>query len=102
MELLPKDLEEKIPKLYETQNIPSNDKIVYVKYFTPDTNRTWYGVEYSKEDKLFFGYVKGLYPEWGYFSLIELSEIKSPLGLTVERDIHFKPTKFKDIKELNE
>ncbi|WP_122893898.1 DUF2958 domain-containing protein [Arcobacter peruensis] len=100
MQLLTKGLEDKIPNLYETENIKVDEKIVYVKYFTPDANWTWYVTEYSKTEKIFFGYVNGNYPEWGYFALEELEQVTGPLGLKIERDLHFEPTKFKDIKEL--
>ena len=97
MKLLTKELEEVLPKLYATENVRTDNKIMFVKFFTPDANWTWYACEYSKEDRLFFGYVIGAYCEWGYFSLDELESIKGPLGLNIERDISFKPTKFKDI-----
>lgn len=100
MELLPKKLAEQLPSLYSTENIKIDDKTIYIKYFTPDSNWTWYVTEYDKKNKIFFGFVDGLYPEWGYFSLIELKEVKGPLGLRVERDLQFKPTQFKNIKEL--
>ncbi|MEX2144018.1 MAG: DUF2958 domain-containing protein [Anaerolineales bacterium] len=35
--------------------------------------------------------------ELGYFPLSELQSVRSPLGLPVERDIHFEP---KSLKEL--
>ena len=57
-------------------------------------------MEWDKEEKIFFGFVKGHYEEWGYFSLEELQEVRGPLGLKIERDLHFKPTKFKEIQEL--
>lgn len=100
MELLPKDLEKKLPGLYQTESVLTSEKLIHLKYFTPDANWTWYVAEYCPEDKIFFGYIQGLYPEWGYFSLRELKEIKGPLGLNVERDLHFIPTKFKNIKEI--
>lgn len=100
MELLPKELETQLPKLYATEDIKVENKTIYIKYFTPDSNWSWYVAEYDKESKIFFGFVDGLYPEWGYFSLIELKEVKGPLGLKIERDLNFKPTRFKNIKEL--
>lgn len=100
MVLLPKKLEETLPPLYETENIATNDKIVKIKFFTPDNNWSWYIVEYDKEEKIFFGYVKGIYPEWGYFALQEIEKVRGPLGLKIERDLSFKPTKFKNIKEI--
>ena len=100
MKLITKELEKTLPKLYATEDIKTENKIVQIKYFTPDSNWSWYVTEYNKEDKLFFGYVKGLDNEWGYFSLEELEKTTGPLGLNIERDISFKPTMFKDIEEL--
>jgi len=100
MKLLTKELEKILPELYATENIIADETIVQIKYFTPDSNWSWYITEYNKEDKIFFGYVVGLENEWGYISLTELEETTGPLGLHIERDLQFKPTKFKDIKEL--
>ena len=100
MVLLPKEIEEKLPPLYATEKIATKDKIVKIKFFTPDSSWSWYVVEYDKEEKIFFGYVKGHYPEWGYFCLAELQEATGPLGLHIERDLHFKEQPFGKIKEL--
>lgn len=101
MKLLPKELEQTLPKLYSTKNTPANEKVLKIKFFTPDANWSWYVSEYDKDEKIFFGFVDGNYPEWGYFSLYELESTKGPLGLNIERDLHFKPTLFKDLqKEL--
>jgi len=54
-------------------------------------------MEYDKEQQLCFGLVDGLEKELGYFNLQELEEIKGPLGLSVERDIYFEPTKIKEL-----
>ena len=35
MVLLPKEIEEKLPPLYSTENIATKDKIVKIKFFTP-------------------------------------------------------------------
>lgn len=68
MELLPDDLRLQLPKLYAQEQ--TEDKIFYVKYFTPDANWTWYACEGEQEDDdfIFFGYVIGFEKEWGYFS----------------------------------
>jgi hypothetical protein len=93
MELLPSELREQIPKLYEQEG--TEDKIVYLKYFFPAGNWTWFVIEGEPEgdDFLFFGYVIGLEKEWGYFTLKQLEEINWR-GLTVERDLYFKQEVF--------
>ena len=44
-----------------------------------------------------YGYTKGFEGELGYFSLNEIEQIKGSMGLKVERDISFRPTKLKDL-----
>ena len=69
---------------------------MYVKFFTPDSNWTWYATEFDGEDT-FFGLVEGLCKEVGYFSLSELETVRGPMGLPIERDIHFKPKALEEI-----
>jgi hypothetical protein len=38
---------------------------------------------------MFFGLVQGFEEELGYFTLRELQEARGPLGLAIERDMHF-------------
>jgi len=96
MKLLTKELRAKLPKLNETEDVPVEEKTVVVKFFTPDSSWTWYAVEFDGED-LFFGLVDGFEKEWGYFSLRELQSVKGKLGLPIERDLYFEPTKIKDL-----
>lgn len=97
MTLIPHELLQTIPDLYETEEIP--DPICHVKLFTPDSNWTWYITELSRQDhNLCFGYVIGLESELGYFSLAELEELQTSLGLAVERDESFKPIPLSQIK----
>lgn len=98
MELMTQQLSKDIPLLYATENIALDDKVLQIKYFTPDSSWTWYVVEYDPNERLCFGYIKGLESEWGYFSLSELENVKGLFGLSIERDLHFNPIKFKDLK----
>lgn len=99
MELLPKKIEKELPELYATEHIKTEEKILQVRYLSIYTNWEWYLVEYKQEEQLAFGYVKGHENEWGYFSLKEFQEINDE-SLKIVRDENFTPTKFKDIKEL--
>jgi len=90
MQLLTKTLHRQRPPLY-TQEGKGLDAIAYVKFFTPDAHWTWYATEFDGEDT-FFGFVSGDFPELGYFSLKELSQVRGRLGLPVERDRYFRPT----------
>lgn len=89
MELLPIELQNQLPKLYEQEK--TEDPQVYIKYFFPAGRWTWFVTEGEQRgtDFLFFGYVIGLEKEWGYFTLKQLEEI-SIHSLTVERDLYFK------------
>ena len=73
------------------------DAVAQVKFFTPDSNWTWYAVEYNPECKLFYGLVDGFEKEVGYWGLEELEQARGPLGLKIERDRHFSPTPLKNI-----
>lgn len=88
MKLLTKAIAKKLPKLYSQDNNP--DPMLVVKFFTPDSNWTWYAIEFDGEDT-FFGYVEGFEAELGYFSLSELSNARGPLGLPIERDLYWHP-----------
>ncbi len=99
MELLTKELREKFPKLYATERVPAEEKVVIAKFFQPWGSWTWYAVEFDGEDR-FFGLVDGFELEWGYFSLSELQSIEGPGGLRIERDLYFGHPKTKDIPAL--
>lgn len=98
MKLMTNELRKKIPKLYETEDLPScRDLVAQVKFFAPWSNWTWYGIEFDGED-IFFGYVEGFEKEFGYFSLKELEQSRGPFGLKIERDLHFRPTPIREIR----
>jgi hypothetical protein len=73
--------------------------MVHLKFFTPDSNWTWFVTEGESQDGdfLFFGYVCGFEEEWGYFVLSELTGATGPLGLPIERDLCFKPGPFSEV-----
>ena len=85
-----------LPALYSQEEI--TDPVAHIKYFTPDAQWTWYATEGRVEgtDFLFFGFVVGPSPEWGYFSLVELESVRGPLGLRIERDLFFNPAPISD------
>ncbi|MGF7058695.1 DUF2958 domain-containing protein [Brassicibacter mesophilus] len=101
MKLLTQEIREALPKLYETEEIKLNQKVVIAKYFCGSF--TWYvieGEEREDGDFLFWGYVKNeadnFCSEFGYFTLSQLEELtlenrrKLPF---IERDLHFQPRK---------
>ena len=100
MKLLTQKIKKRLPKLYETENVPLEEKTVHAKLFTPDSSWTWYvleGQEQEDGDFLMFAWVIGLERELGYVSLRELEGIRGPLGLPIERDLFFKPRPLKEV-----
>ena len=91
MQLLTKELIKKLPAMRETEG-QGEEAVAQVKFFTPDSNWTWYGVEYDAEQRLFYGLVDGFDRELGYFSLDELESVRGPFGLKIGRDRFFDPT----------
>jgi len=68
----------KIPKLYETENVPLKDKLIHLHFFIGGSD--WFVCEYDGDDELFFGFaiLNNDYQmaEWGYVSFSELKSIK--------------------------
>lgn len=99
MQLLPDDLRAQLPPLYATEG--ESDPLVVCKFFTPDSSWTWYATEAGDVDGdyLFFGLVDGHEAELGYFSLLELENARGPLGLRIERDLWWKPTRLSAVRK---
>ena len=95
--LIPDEILSSIPDLYQTED--SLNLMCHVKLFTPDSNWSWFIIEYSTDTNTCYGYVQGLDSELGYFQLSELESVRGPLGLAVERDLSFTPTPFATIKK---
>ena len=98
MKMLTQEIIKKLPKLYSQEKNP-NPAIV-CKFFTPWSNWTWFVIEGEKQpdgDWLFFGMVHGFEKELGYFMLSELEAVKGPVGLKIERDMHFDNKYLKDL-----
>lgn len=98
MELIPKDLRDTIPKLYETED--EKDPFAYCKLFIDGW--TWYITEFSIDNDICFGYVISPFcnGEIGYFSLSEIQEVKGNLGMGIERDLSFKPQTLSQLKKF--
>lgn len=68
----------KIPRLYETENIQLKDKLIHLHFFLGSCD--WYISEFDGND-LFFGYaiLNGDMDnaEWGYISFAELKDLKT-------------------------
>ena len=97
MKLLTAELRITLPSLYSQEK--TEDPTIHCKFFTPDSNWTWYVTEgeADENDFRFFGYVCGMEDEWGYFLLSELEGARGPLGLAIERDLHLTPKPFSEV-----
>jgi hypothetical protein len=99
MQLLTAELRAQLPPLYSQDG--NQDPTVYAKFFTPDSNWIWFATEgqYVEDEFQFFGYVVGPFPEWGYFLLRDLEKSQDPTGARIERDLHFKPAPFSEVRK---
>lgn len=92
MKLMTQEIEEKLKEYpLHSQDGKGDEAQVVIKYFNPAGAGTWYVLEGEKQengDYLFFGYVELIEPEYGYFSLSELENLKLPYGMGIERDVY--------------
>jgi hypothetical protein len=95
MELLTGEIRKMLPPLY-SQDGKGGKAIAHVKYYAPSSSWTWYATEFDGEDT-FFGLVDGHCKELGYFSLSELEGVRGPMGLPIERDLHWQPKTLEEI-----
>ena len=66
---------EEIPKLYETEEIPAEKKMIYQKWEIKEIGFYWLIAELDKKHNLAFGYANlndDNFAEWGYISINEL------------------------------
>ncbi len=91
----------RMPRLYETEHIPAQNKIIHLHFFIGGCD--WYVAEYDGDD-LFFGYaiLNGdmQNAEWGYISY---SELKSTSITSVEVDCeleeYWTPKPFSEVSK---
>ncbi len=100
MKLMTEEIRAALPALYSTEDVATEDKRIIVKFFDPCGSWTWYAIEGDTDgdDIRFFGLVHGHEKEWGYFMLSELESVKGPMGIGIERDLHFSNKKISDIQ----
>ena len=98
MQLLTKEIREKLPPL-GSQDGKGGKAVAWAKFFTPDSGWTWHCIEGQQDgnDFMFFGLVEGQEKELGYFSLSELQNARGPMGLPIERDLHWMPKTLAEI-----
>lgn len=90
-----KKMLEKTPKLYSQDGKSEKDKRVHLKFFLGGW--TWYVLEIDHNNyDTMFGLVfspMAQSGEYGYISLKELMDIKTPQGFEVDRDTSISPYK---------
>lgn len=91
---------DKIPRLYETENIPLKDKVIHMHFFLGGCD--WYIAEYDGKD-LFWGYAilngDTKNAEWGYISFKELIEL-NVYRIEVDRDLHWESKPVREIQVI--
>lgn len=91
---------EEIPKLYETEEIPVEKKIIYQKWEIPQIGFYWFIAELDRKENLAFGYANlndDHFAEWGYISIEELMDN----GASLDRE--WKPCNFeKAVKRIKQ
>ncbi len=97
MKMMTKALEKRFAALGR-QEEKGEEAIVVAKFFTPWSNWTWFATEWDPQEGTFFGLVQGLETELGYFSLAELESVKGPMGLKIERDLHWTEATLADVR----
>ncbi len=71
------NVSDEIPKLYETDGVPLEEKMIYQLYTIPWIGFYWLIAEYDPGDKIAFGYANlnnDQFAEWGYIDINELLE----------------------------
>lgn len=82
-----------LTKLVANHASGDHDKVPVLKLFCPWGAATWIFTEYDQENDILFGLCDlgmGM-PELGYVTLKELTDVRGPMGLKIERDMHFAP-----------
>jgi hypothetical protein len=77
-------------RLLANGRILDADHIPVVKFFNPFGQGTWLATELDEDGDILFGLADLGYPELGSWSLSELTAIRLPFGLGIERDLHFE------------
>jgi len=89
MMLITKAIAKALPELYSNQEYTANDVKVPLKLFNPMGMGTWYITEMDQETGLMFGWCDLGFPELGYVDMNELETVQLPMGMKIERDIHW-------------
>ena len=92
----------KIPRLYETEDVPLKEKLIYLHFFIGGCD--WYITEFDGHD-LFWGFAHlgdDRCAEWGYISFNELksTNIQGWIEVDCELEGHFPVQKASEIDKI--
>jgi hypothetical protein len=68
---------------------PGADHVPVVKFFNPLGDGVWLVTELDVDGDILYGLADLGHPELGSFSLLEMTSIRLPFGMGIERDILF-------------
>jgi hypothetical protein len=97
MKMMTKEIESRFQKLGRQDH---SEAVVVAKFFCPWNGWTWYATEFDAENREFFGLVVGHESELGSFSLDELEAVRGPMGLRIERDLHWVETPMSAVRQI--
>ena len=104
-QMLPDSIKEQFKAIGTTAETPTEEIMVICKWFNPSGSGTWYLYEMEEDEEIFWCYANlgdPRFAECGTVSFTELAEFEGMFGLHIERDIHFKPMKLKEIMDAVE
>lgn len=82
--------DEQRERLFANGRDPGADHVPVVKFFNPLGDGVWLATELDVDGDTLFGLADLGWPELGSFSLEELTSIRLPFGIGIERDIAFE------------
>lgn len=90
MELILQSVLKKLPPLYSTKNTSSDKVKVPIHLFSPWGSFDCYIFEYDPAERVARAFIKmGGQEEIGLVSIDELESVRGPLGLKIERSVHW-------------
>lgn len=103
MKLMTKAIQKAFEKQGYTGNLSAKDIKIVAKFFNPCGGQSWYLYEKEDED-IYMAFVNlgdAQCAECGRVSLSELQNLRLPMGMSIERDMSFKPFSI-TLKELTD
>lgn len=97
MKMMTKEIEARFNALGRQDHA---EAVVVCKFFCPWNGWTWYATEFDAANREFFGLVVGFETELGSFSLDELEAVRGPMGLRIERDLHWSEATVSKVRQI--